>query len=112
MTVLADGTHGVLSTQFAEQFGAGVNRRSIRSGIKAVVQFPGENPFGNNRVVHTLGYPVRGRLRRRLHVQPGREAAAVGLILGLDWRYGDLNPQREFETFRSHPFIAGCWRAR
>ena len=29
------------------------------------------------------------------------KTVAVGLILGLDWKYGDLNPQREFETFRA-----------
>jgi electron-transferring-flavoprotein dehydrogenase len=31
---------------------------------------------------------------------------AVGLISALDWKYGDLDPQREFERFRAHPFIA------
>src|SRR3974377_304270 len=35
----------------------------------------------------------------------GGKAAAGGLILGLDWRYGDLDPQREFEVFRSQPFV-------
>jgi hypothetical protein len=35
---------------------------------------------------------------------------AVGLILALDWRYGDLNPQREFERFRAHPLVATLLR--
>ncbi len=107
VTVLADGSHGVLSTQFAEHFGAGKNPQVYSIGIKAVVQFPRENPFGNNRVVHTLGYPVSGRSFGGGFIYSlGEKLAAVGLILGLDWRYGDLNPQREFETFRSHPFVA------
>jgi electron-transferring-flavoprotein dehydrogenase len=36
----------------------------------------------------------------------GEKAVAVGLILGLDWKYGDLNPQVEFERYRAHPFVA------
>jgi electron-transferring-flavoprotein dehydrogenase len=38
------------------------------------------------------------------------QTVAVGLILGLDWKHGDLNPQHEFERFRHHPFIADLLR--
>jgi len=36
----------------------------------------------------------------------GEKTVAVGLIMGLDWKYGDLTPQREFERYRAHPFVA------
>ena len=107
ITILADGTHGVLSTQFGELFGGGRNPQVYSLGIKAVVQFPGENPFGNNRVVHTLGYPSPSSVfGGGFMYSMGEKTVAVGLILGLDWKYGDLNPQREFERYRAHPFIA------
>ncbi len=107
VTVLADGSHGVLSTRFAELFGRGENPQVYSLGIKAVVQFPRENPFGNNRAVHTLGFPTSGTTFGGGFIYSlGEKLASVGLILGLDWRYGDLNPQREFEVFRAHPFIA------
>ncbi len=107
ITILADGTHGVLSTQFAEQFGGGANPQVYSLGMKAIVQFPEASPFGNNRVMHTLGYPnppsvFGGGFLYSL----GEKTVAVGLILGLDWKYGDLNPQREFETYRAHPYIS------
>jgi electron-transferring-flavoprotein dehydrogenase len=107
ITILADGTHGVLSTQFAEQFGGGVNPQVYSLGMKAIVQFPEASPFGNNRVMHTLGYPnppsvFGGGFLYSL----GEKTVAVGLIMGLDWKYGDLNPQREFETYRAHPYIS------
>ncbi len=106
VTILADGTHGALSTQFAEFFGAGRNPQIYSLGIKAVVEFPGENPFGNNRVVHTLGYPSPNNIFGGGFIYSmGEKTAAVGLILGLDWKYGDLNPQREFERYRAHPFV-------
>jgi electron-transferring-flavoprotein dehydrogenase len=106
ITILADGTHGVLSRQFAEHFGAGANPQVLSLGMKAIVQFPDKSPFGNNRVMHTLGYPNPPSVfGGGFLYSMGEKTVAVGLILGLDWKYGDLNPQREFETFRAHPYI-------
>jgi electron-transferring-flavoprotein dehydrogenase len=107
ITILADGTHGVLSTQLMEQFGEGVNPQVYSLGMKAIVQFPEASPFGNNRVMHTLGYPMPPSVFGGGFLYSlGEKTVAVGLILGLDWKYGDLNPQREFETFRAHPYIS------
>jgi electron-transferring-flavoprotein dehydrogenase len=107
MTVLADGSHGVISTQFRERFGGGKNPQVYSLGIKAVVQFAGDNPFGNNRVIHTLGYPNPASVFGGGFIYSlGEKTAAVGLILGLDWKHGDLTPQAEFERYRAHPFIA------
>jgi electron-transferring-flavoprotein dehydrogenase len=107
ITILADGTHGVLSTQFAEQFGGGANPQVYSLGMKAIVQFPEPSPFGNNRVMHTLGYPNPPSVfGGGFLYSMGEKTVAVGLILGLDWKYGDLNPQREFETFRAHPYVS------
>jgi len=107
MTVLADGSHGVVSTQFRERFGGGKNPQVYSLGVKAVVQFAADNPFGNNRVIHTLGYPNPASVFGGGFIYSlGEKTAAVGLILGLDWKHGDLAPQREFERYRAHPFIA------
>ncbi len=140
ITVLADGSHGVLSSQLADlgrrgngasdgrkghDVGAGhdpgmasgrgvagdpAGRRDPQVyglGVKALVQFAGANPFGTNRVVHTVGYPAwRGIFGGGFIYSMGPKTAAVGLILGLDWRYGDLDPRVEFERFRAHPFVA------
>ena len=106
VTVLADGTHGVLSSQFADLYGAGQNPQVYSLGVKALLRFPGENPFGNGRAVHTLGFPNPNSVFGGGFIYSmGEMSVAVGLILGLDWKYGDLNPQREFERFRSHPFV-------
>jgi electron-transferring-flavoprotein dehydrogenase len=107
VTILADGTRGVISQQLRDRFGAGTNPQVYSLGIKAVVAFPGENPFGTNRVMHTLGYPNPSNVfGGGFLYSMGEKLVAVGLIMGLDWKYGDLNPQREFERFRAHPFIA------
>ncbi len=107
ITILADGTHGVLSTEFTQAFGGGANPQVYSLGMKAIVQFPEASPFGTNRVMHTLGYPNPPSVFGGGFLYAmGEKTVAVGLILGLDWKYGDLNPQREFETFRAHPFIS------
>jgi len=107
VTVLADGSRGVISTQFRERFGGGKNPQVYSLGIKAVVAFPADNPFGNNRVIHTLGYPNPASVFGGGFIYSlGEKMAAVGLILGLDWKHGDLTPQLEFERYRKHPFIA------
>jgi electron-transferring-flavoprotein dehydrogenase len=36
----------------------------------------------------------------------GENTVAVALILALDWRYCDLNPQRELQVFKSHKAIS------
>jgi electron-transferring-flavoprotein dehydrogenase len=106
VTILADGTRGVLSTQFGELFGTGRNPQVYSLGIKAIVQFPGENTFGTGRVVHTLGSPLPSSVFGGGFIYSmGEKTVGVGLIMGLDWKFGDLNPQREFERFRAHPFI-------
>jgi electron-transferring-flavoprotein dehydrogenase len=108
VTVLADGAHGPLSSGLTRPEGGDRHPQVYSLGVKAVVQFAGPNPFGNRRAVHTLGYPTRhGIFGGGFIYSLGEKHAAVGLILGLDWRYGDLDPQVEFELFRSHPLVAG-----
>ncbi len=107
VTVLADGTRGVLSTQLREQFAEGANPQSYALGIKAVMQFPDEHPFGAGRVAHFLGYPNPASVfGGGFMYSMDANTISVGLIMGLDWKYGDLDPQREFERFRKHPFVA------
>jgi electron-transferring-flavoprotein dehydrogenase len=108
VTIVADGSHGLISTQLRERFGSGRNPQIWSLGLKAIVRFGGENPFGTGRVLHTLGYPVpASAFGGGFIYSMGPDTAAVGLILGLDWRQGDLTPQRELERFRAHPFVAG-----
>jgi electron-transferring-flavoprotein dehydrogenase len=107
VTVLADGPHGVLSTQLREQFGQGANPQVYSLGVKAVMQFPEEHPFGEGRVASFLGYPNPANVfGGGFMYSMDTNTVAVGLIMALDWKYADLNPQREFERFRQHPFIA------
>jgi electron-transferring-flavoprotein dehydrogenase len=106
-TVFCDGSRGVLSRQLTRIHGGGRNPQIYSVGIKQLIKLPKDNAFGERRVMHTLGYPCREDVFGGgfLYDMGGNEVAA-GLILGLDWSYRDLNPQREMELFKRHPFIA------
>ena len=107
ITVLADGGRGVLSQEYTSVIGGKNKNPQVYSiGVKQIFKLPKKNTFGPNRAISTLGFPNRpdvfgGGFLYSL----GNDHLAAGLILGLDWRYTDLNPEQEFELFKTHPFI-------
>jgi electron-transferring-flavoprotein dehydrogenase len=107
VTVLADGPRGVLSREYAAKVGGQLNPPVYSVGIKQIFRLPKDNHFGPNRAVHTLGFPNRPDVfGGGFFYSMGKDQLAAGLILGLDWKYTDLNPQQEFEYWRMHPFVA------
>jgi electron-transferring-flavoprotein dehydrogenase len=109
VTVFADGSFGPLSTKVIRSLGLqGRNPQVYSLGLKQLIKLPAENRFGANRVVHTIGYPNKWDVfGGGFLYDMGDQLASLGLVIGLDWRYGDLNPQQELELLKSHPFIAG-----
>lgn len=108
VTVLADGGRGVLSRKYARKVGGNQNPQVYSIGVKELLRVPPANGFGEGRAVHTLGFPSRPDVFGGGFVYSmGKDLVAVGLILGLDWPYTDLDPQQELEIYKTHPLIAG-----
>lgn len=106
-TLICDGSRGVLSGQWVQTFGEGKNPQVYSIGVKQLIKLPKDNAFGNNRALHSLGFPSRPNVfGGGFFYSMGSDIVAAGLILGLDWRYEDLNPQQELEILKTHPFIA------
>jgi len=107
VTVLCDGSHGVLSEQLSKLLPPAKNPQVYSIGVKQLIKLPPESAFGNNRAIHTLGFPNRFDVFGGgfMYSMPDN-MIAIGLILGLDWPYGDLNEQQELEVFKTHPLIA------
>ena len=111
VTVFGEGSAGLLAEEMVKRFnlGDGKNPQAYVLGVKEVIRLPGKNHFGLNRVIHTLGFPNKvltpdvygGGTMYSL----GENMVAVALLLALDWRYCNLNPQRELQLFKSHSFI-------
>jgi electron-transferring-flavoprotein dehydrogenase len=107
VTILADGARGVLSREYISKFGAAGNPQVYSIGVKQILRLPSKNNFGPGRAVHTLGFPNRPDVfGGSFFYSLGDDMVAMGLILGLDWRYTDLDPQKELELLKTHPFVA------
>ncbi|MDH7598653.1 MAG: electron-transfer flavoprotein:ubiquinone oxidoreductase [Sedimentisphaerales bacterium] len=114
MCLLAEGCDGLLTEQLVQQ--AGLRRISCQLfsiGVKELVKVSPQQyeGFGPDRVVHALGYPLwrpvigPGMFGGGI-IYPGPAGhIAVGMIVGLDWKYKDFNPQDALTLFKGHPFV-------
>lgn len=112
VTVFGEGSLGQLSEELVNRFnlGNGRNPQVYSVGVKEIIRLPEKNNFGPNRVIHTMGFPTKALtpdiFGGGTMYSLGKNMVAVALILALDWRYCDLNPQRELQLFKSHSFIS------
>jgi len=111
VTVFGEGSLGLLSEQLIERLnlGNGRNPQIYSLGVKEIIRLPEKNRFGPHRVIHTMGFPNKlltpDVFGGGTMYSMGENVVAVALILALDWRYCDLNPQRELQLFKSHRFV-------
>ena len=112
--VLAEGCDGLLTEQFIEK--AGLQRQSPQLysvGVKEIIKVSSEQyeKFGDDRVVHAMGYPIwtplvgPGMFGGGICYPVGDDHIAVGMIVGADWKYCDFNPQDALTNFKNHRFI-------
>ncbi|MDZ4230875.1 MAG: electron-transfer flavoprotein:ubiquinone oxidoreductase [Dehalococcoidales bacterium] len=112
VTVLGEGSLGQLAEKLVKTFNldAGKNPQVHSVGVKEVIKLPEENNFGPNRVIHTFGFPNKGLTPDIFGggtlYSLGPNTVALSLILALDWRYCNLNPQTELQVFKSHSYIS------
>ena len=108
VTVLGEGSAGQLAADLIRNYNldAGKNPQIYSLGVKEVIKLPPNNNFGTNHVIHTLGYPLPASVFGGGAIYSmGNNHIAVALIIGLNWRYCNLNPQRELQLFKSQPII-------
>ncbi len=107
VTVLGEGSLGPLADQVIRRFDLdrGRNARLVSVGVKEMIRLPAGNAFGANRAVHAAGYPNLGTFGGGTVYSMGENLVAVALVLGLDWKYADLNPHRELQVFKSHKLV-------
>ncbi len=112
--VLAEGTDGLLTEQLVQK--AGLGRRHVQLysiGLKELIEVSPDQfkKFGANTVVHALGYPLWTPLAGPAMFGGGilyameENRLAAGIIVGLDWKYHDFNPQDALTAFKEHSFV-------
>src|SRR5581483_6785424 len=107
VTILAEGTQGHLTGAALERFGLrGENPQVWALGVKEVWKVA--RPL--DRVVHTMGWPLRpGRRYREFggsFIYPmGDDMVTVGLVVGLDYRDAELSVHDLLQELKTHPRV-------
>jgi electron-transferring-flavoprotein dehydrogenase len=107
VTVLAEGTQGHLTGAALKRFAlAGENPQVWALGVKEVWRVA--RPL--DRVIHTMGWPLRGGARYRefggSFLYPmGEELVSLGIVVGLDYRDVELSAHDLLQELKTHPRV-------
>jgi len=112
--IIAEGCDGLLAEKFIVK--AGLHRQGSQLyslGVKELIRVSDAQykKFGSGRVVHAMGYPIWTPLRGPamfgggIMYPMGDNHIAVGMIVGLDYKYCDFNPQDALTRFKEHAFV-------
>jgi electron-transferring-flavoprotein dehydrogenase len=110
LTLLAEGARGSLTRVLDERLGLRAGAASSASyglGVKELWEVPAERT-SPGRVEHTIGWPLDAWTYGGsfiYHLERG--LVAVGFVVGLDYRNPYLSPYREFQRFKTHPYVRG-----
>jgi len=97
------GDKGFISKDLIEKFQLRPNPQLWSVGVKEVWQIPQSL---QGQVWHTLGYPVLdGSFSGGFVYGLKDNRLALGLIIGLDSKNPNLNPQQRLQEFKAHPWI-------
>jgi electron-transferring-flavoprotein dehydrogenase len=106
VTILAEGTQGHLTGIALQKFGLASKPQVWALGVKEVWEVP--RPL--YRVIHTMGWPLRGPRRYRefggSFIYPlGESRVAIGMVVGLDYTDATLSVHDVLQELKGHPFV-------
>jgi electron-transferring-flavoprotein dehydrogenase len=107
VTVLSEGTQGHLTGVAMDRFSlAGENPQVWALGVKEVWRV--NKPL--NRVIHTMGWPLRGGRRYRefggSFIYPmGDDMVTLGMVVGLDYRDIELSVHDLLQELKKHRLV-------
>ena len=106
VTILAEGTQGHLAGIASQRFGLASSPQVYALGVKEVWEVP--RPL--NRVIHTMGWPLRAGKRYRefggSFIYPfGDDKIAIGMVVGLDYTDATLSVHDLLQKLKTHPFV-------
>jgi electron-transferring-flavoprotein dehydrogenase len=106
-TVLAEGTLGHLTQAAIDYYGLfGSDPQRWELGVKEVWEVP--KPL--DRVIHTMGWPLRKGARYRefggSFIYPmGTDKVSIGLVVGLDYTDATFSVHDALQELKTHPFV-------
>ncbi|MBN2033043.1 MAG: electron transfer flavoprotein-ubiquinone oxidoreductase [Deltaproteobacteria bacterium] len=112
VTVFGEGTRGSLTKTLIKKFNLDrdKNPQGYVVGVKEVWEVP-EGRIQPGNVIHTLGYPLKSDTYGGGFIYGMKDnKISIGLLTGLDYRDPFMDPHREFQKFKLHPYIAGLMK--
>lgn len=108
VTFFAEGCHGSLTKTLFRRFGLreGVQPQTYGIGLKEVWEVsPDKHQPG--LVAHTLGWPLeKNTYGGSFMYHFDDNLVSLGFVVGLDYTNPYLNPYREFQRLKHHPFFS------
>jgi electron-transferring-flavoprotein dehydrogenase len=106
VTILAEGTQGHLTGVALQRFGLQTKPQVWALGVKEVWEV--ERPL--DRVIHTMGWPLRGGRKYRefggSFIYPmGEGMVTLGMVVGLDYTDATLSVHDLLQELKGHPFV-------
>ena len=103
VTALSEGTRGMLTQAYLEWQGIGAeNPQVFALGVKELWEL--KTPL--DRVVHTMGWPLPRDVFGGSFMYPLEpNVAALGLVVGLDYPYRDLDVHELLQRMKLHPLF-------
>lgn len=106
VTIFADGTRSPLFKRVADKLKLreGKNPEVFELGVKEVIQLPkGKGVTGE--VIHTMGFPLTKGIGGTFIYGLPDDQVIVGLCAYLDTKDPLLDPHRELQKLKTHPFF-------
>jgi electron-transferring-flavoprotein dehydrogenase len=108
VSILAEGTQGHLTGVAMSRFGLASKPQVWALGVKELWEVP--KPL--HRVIHTMGWPLRGGRKYRefggSFIYPLDEShVALGMVVGLDYSDATLSVHDLLQELKGHPFVRG-----
>ncbi|MEM7646569.1 MAG: electron transfer flavoprotein-ubiquinone oxidoreductase [Pseudomonadota bacterium] len=106
VTIFADGTRSPLFKRVSEKLNLreGKNPEVFELGVKEVIQLP-EGRGVTGEVIHTLGFPLTKGIGGTFIYGLPNDQVIVGLCAYLDTEDPLLDPHRELQKLKTHPFF-------
>lgn len=112
--LIAEGCDGLLAEKFIQTAGLTRQNSQLYSlGVKELFKVSDTQykRFGPGRIVHAMGYPLwtpvigPAMFGGGIMYPMGENHIAVGMIVGLDFKYYDFNPQDALTRFKQHRWV-------
>jgi len=107
VTVLCEGSRGNVTRDVVRKLGLdkGKNPQNYAIGVKEIIEVP-EGQVQAGEVVLTMGWPLDSKTfgGAFLYVLEDN-LVSLGLVIGLDYRDPNLDPQVELQRLKTHPLI-------